>query len=174
MKKGKMRNAVGVLAASFVILSAMPTSAAWWNKGAVTAEAETKTAYAFTYKETVINLNQEAAPVIKALGGNPKCFEQQSCAYQGMDRIYTYEGFELGTYPVNGKDCISSVYFLDNTVATQEGIKIGSSYEDMVKAYGKDYKEQNGVYRYRLGNSELSIYTTNGTVDAVEYQVITE
>lgn len=40
-----------------------------------------------------------------------------------------------------------------------------------IKAYGKGYEEQFGVYRYVLGNSELSIYTTNKVVDAIEYQI---
>lgn len=174
MKRKSMRTAVGIAAICMAVMTASPAAVVWGKTAPTAAAAETKTAYAFKSGETVMSLNQEAAPVIKALGAYKKCFEQQSCAYQGMDKIYTYSGFELGTYPVKGKDCISSIYFTDSTVSTQEGIKIGSTYDDMIKAYGDGYKEEYGVYRYTLGDSELSIYTTKKIVDAIEYQVITK
>lgn len=173
MKKWK-RMMAGVLAAGLMMTVSMPVYAGiFGNKKSTTAtEAATeKTEYALTYKETEIHLNKEAAPILKALGKYESCFEQQSCAYQGMDKIYTYPGIELGTYPVNGKEHISSIYFIDDTVSTQEGIKLGSTYDEMVKAYGKEYTEEFGVYRYVLGKTELSIYTTNKVVDAIEYQI---
>lgn len=174
MKKKSTRIAMGMAALCMTVMTVQPAAAAWGKAAPTAAVTETKTSYAFTFGETVMNLNQEAAPVIKALGAYKKCFEQQSCAYQGMDKIYTYEGFELGTYPVKGKDCISSIYFTDSTVSTQEGIKIGSTYDEMVKAYGDGYKEEFGVYRYTLGETELSVYTTKKIVDAIEYQIITK
>ena len=75
-------------------------------------------------------------------------------------------------YPVKGVDKISFVYLMDNTVSTPEGIKVGSTTAQVIEAYGKEYDEQFGVYRYVLGNTELSIYTTNGLVDAIEYQIV--
>lgn len=171
MKKNA-RLLAGVLALGMMASVSTPAYAGLigGTKSAVVTAAE-KTEYALTYKKTEIRLNTEAASVLKALGTYDSCFEQQSCAYQGMDKIYTYPGIELGTYPVKGKEYISSVYFTDDSVSTQEGIKIGSSYDDMVKAMGKGYTEEFGVYRYVLGKTELSIYTTNKVVDAVEYQI---
>ena len=83
-----------------------------WKSGKETAEEKD---YNFVYDKTTIALGAEAAPVLQALGTPEKTFEQDSCAYQGKDKVYTYKGFEVSTYPVNGKECIASVYFLDNT-----------------------------------------------------------
>ena len=77
----------------------------------------------------------------------------------------------MGVYPSGGVDKVSYVTLVDDTVATPEGIKIGSKVEDVTAAYGKDYEEEFGVYRYTLGGSLLSIFTTNGVVDGVEYQI---
>ena len=58
------------------------------------------------------------------------------------------------------------------TAATQEGVQTGSKKEDVIKAYGKDYKEDFGTLRYTLGNCQLSFYMTNGAVDAIEYVLV--
>ena len=54
----------------------------------------------------------------------------------GIDKIYTYNSFELDTYPLDGEDFISSVLFKDDTVTTMEGIGIGDSVEKLTETYG--------------------------------------
>jgi hypothetical protein len=77
----------------------------------------------------------EAIPVIEGLGQPAGYFEAPSCAYQGIDKTYTYAAFELITYPLGGKDFIQDIYFLDGTVYTEEGIHIGSTKAEVVAAY---------------------------------------
>lgn len=164
-----MKKQLSVLLLSGILMAgaAMPVAAA----ANTTTVAED--AYSFKSGETVIKMNEAAAPLIAALGKEEKYFEADSCAFQGKDKTYTYKGFELSTYPVKGKDYVNSIYFLDSTVSTPEGIKIGSTYNDMVSAYGKEYKEQNGVYRYTKGNAELSIYTdSKKKITGIEYLAI--
>lgn len=174
MKKGKQ---LLVAAGVMMMVAAVPmTSYAFGWKGAAKEEtaAAQETTYDFLSGTVKVTMGEEAAPVLKELGAAKKTFEQDSCAYQGKDKVYTYDGFEISTYPVKNKETIASVYFLDNTVATPEGIKIGSKKQDIINTYGKDYKEEFGVYRYTAGSTELVIYTTNDVVDAVEYLVVTQ
>jgi len=171
-KTGKRLLAV---AGIVVMTASVPmTSYAFGWKNSTQETAAQETVYDFISGTTRVSMGAEAAPVLKALGTPKKTFEQDSCAYQGKDKVYTYDGFEVSTYPVKGKETIASVYFLDDTAATPEGIKIGSKKQDVVNAYGNDYKEEFGVYRYTSGQTELVIYTTNGVVDAVEYLVIAQ
>ena len=76
--------------------------------------------------------------------------------------------------PASGKECVESIYIAgtSGTAATQEGVQTGSKKEDVIKAYGKDYKEDFGTLRYTLGNCQLSFYMTNGAVDAIEYVLV--
>ncbi len=148
---------------------------------AETAEAETTAAaaasadgYTFVVGDVTVIMGAEAAPILEKLGEPEKTFEQDSCAYQGKDIVYTYKGFELSTYPADGKDCVASVYVLDDTVATAEGIRIGSTADDVREAYKDNYTEEFGVYRMTDGRTELIIYTTNDIVDGIEYLVVTE
>lgn len=165
------------VAAGIMVLAAatpMTSYAFGWKNSAKETAAAQETAYDFVSGTVKVSMGTEAAPVLKELGAAKKTFEQDSCAYQGKDMVYTYDGFEISTYPVKGKETIASVYFLDDTVSTPEGIRIGSKKQDVIDAYGKEYKEEFGVYRYSAGQTELVIYTTNGIVDAVEYLVITQ
>lgn len=172
MKKSGLRTWAAVLVLGMTLSQAVPAQAGLfsWKKSSSEAKEE-KTAYTFVSNDTTILLDTEAAPVIKALGTPKKTFEQDSCAYQGKDKVYTYAGFQLGVYPVKGVDKISFVYLMDNTVSTPEGIKVGSTAAQVIEAYGKEYEEQFGVYHYVLGNTELSIYMANGLVEAIEYQI---
>ncbi len=128
--------------------------------------------YEFVYGETRIVLAEDASAALSALGEADSVFEQDSCAYQGKDRVYSYSDFELSTYPSGKEERIASVYFLNDKVQTEEGIKIGSAYDDMVKAYGRNYTEENEVYRYVRQGTELSFYMKNGKIDAVEYLAV--
>ena len=113
-----------------------------------------------------------AKDILTALGKAEKESEVNSCACQGKLKTYSYKGFEVSTIQDKGTDIISSVYILDKTVSTPEGISIGSSKDDVLRIYGKDCKENKGVYIYSLGNSELNIFTTNNLVDGIEYLYI--
>lgn len=156
-----------------VMAAAMPiTSYGWGFKKTETTAAVQEVKYEFKTDKATVSMGAEAAPVIQALGTDVKTFEQESCAYQGKDVVYLYKGFELSTYPVNGKQCIASIFFSDGTVSTPEGIKIGSTKQEVLKAYGSNYKEEFGVYHYTAGNTELVICTTKDVVDSIEYLVI--
>jgi len=128
--------------------------------------------YSFKSGNTAVNMGAAAKDILTALGKAEKESEVNSCACQGKLKTYSYKGFEVSTIQDKGTDIISSVYILDKTVSTPEGISIGSSKEDVLRIYGKDCKENKGVYIYSLGNSELNIFTTNNVVDGIEYLYI--
>lgn len=128
-----------------------------------------KEGYFFEYKDIKIGINDEAAPILEALGEPMHYFEAPSCAFEGMDKIYSYSGFEFTTYTKDDKDYISSIVFLDDTVTTREGITLNASLEDIVAAYGSDYVESFNQYSYSDGNCVLSFIIEDGEVVAVEY-----
>ena len=118
-----------VLGMAAVLASAPQTAMAAVK---TTTAATANTGYAFTVKDTRVVINQDASTALSKLGKAKSVFEQNSCAYQGKDKVYSYDGFEISTYPVGKKEYVSSVYILDGTVQTEEGIKIGSGSKDVV------------------------------------------
>lgn len=117
----------------------------------------------------LLTADMEAAPVINALGEPENYFEAPSCAFMGVDKIYTYSHFEIDTYPDGGTDKISMILFLDDLVATPEGICIGMTIDDVKRVYGNGYEEINGACVYKKNNTKLTFLVKNGEISSIEY-----
>ncbi len=130
--------------------------------------------FVFDYNGTSIIVNTDVEPVLKELGEPLDYFEAESCAFQGLDKTYYYNGFELTTYPNSEDDYISSIYFQDDSVSTSEGIYIGSSVDDVLKAYGEDYSGGENAYIYTKGDTSLTIITQDDEVISITYQALVE
>ena len=128
--------------------------------------------FSFTSNGIKILMNSEASEILLALGDPIDHFEAPSCAFKGIDRFYLYPGYELSTYPLDGKDYISSVVFMDDTVSTEEGISIGATKEEVIKAYGNEYEESGNLYIYRAGNSKLAFVINDDYVENITYTAI--
>jgi hypothetical protein len=128
--------------------------------------------YEFVSNGVNIQMLAEADAVLSELGEESTYFEAESCAYQGMDKIYTYSGFELRTNEIDKKDFVTSVLLVDDSVATPEGVSLFMTKEDMVKAYGDDYVEELGLYTYTMGNSMLSFLIKDNEITSIEYTAV--
>ncbi len=135
-------------------------------------EAAGSDAYVFQSGDVTIAMNAEAAPIVEALGEYDDYFESESCAFDGLDKQYTYGSFILKTYPLEDVDYVSSVEIRDDLVSTPEGISIGSTAEDVVAAYGEPAEE--GTYSYTKGDCTLLLLVQDGAVTSIQYTAITE
>ena len=95
--------------------------------------------------------------------------EVSSCSFEGLDKTYKYDHYEVTTYPVDGKDKVYLIYFLDDEISTTEGLKLSDSYNDMISKYGEKYKKEGNLYTYTLGKTNLNIIVENGFVTSIEY-----
>ena len=116
--------------------------------------------YVFTYKGTTIQVDADAAPIVEALGEPASYYEAASCAFEGLDKIYSYSGFELNTYPSGEKDLVSAVVFRDDSVSTAEGVCIGDTL---------DCTEEDGMLVYEKDGMKLC-FILKEDVAAIEYR----
>ncbi len=144
------------------------------NGKSVTKAAGKATGYSFESKGITIAMKDKVAPILKKLGKENDYFEADSCAFQGKEKTYTYNGFELHTYEKNKVDYVASIDFLDDTVSTKEGISLASNLEDVLKAYGNKYTEKSGVYTYVKDKVKLIITINNQKVEEIKYVAIEE
>ena len=131
----------------------------------------------FTYKDCPLPMNAEFGPLLDYLGEPDSYFEAASCAFDGLDKTYTYGGVEIITYPDESKedvDYISSVRLLDNSVSTPEGVTIGSSEAEVTAAYGEDREEYGQQVEYENGDCVLSILFEGGKAISVEYTAVND
>lgn len=128
--------------------------------------------FIFTSNGVEVKMNAEADPIVEALGEPVSSYEAPSCAFQGTDYIYTYDGFQINTYPLNDVNYVSSVVLISDAVSTPEGLEIGGTLEDMVAAYGEDYTEEYGMYTYTRGDSQLAVLIGDGAITSIEYLAV--
>jgi hypothetical protein len=155
--------------------------------GVVPIEAETETGegetkndtpqtskgYYFVYNDVNIELGLPVAGIVDELGPARDFYSYPSCAFEGDEKTYVYDGFEITTYMryVGDTDRIYALVFWDDSVATVEGLRIGDSYEEMVAAYGTEYEEIPGCYVYVREGIALSFSLQDNVIVSITYFV---
>lgn len=137
-------------------------------------QAEKEAGYVFAYEGTEIQMGQLMSEYLDALGEPISYFEAASCAFDGLDKMYSYNSFQITTYPVDDKDYVGSITFLDDMVETKEGVSLFETKADMIAAYGEDYVDENGVFVYYYnGDKEgmrLCFILSGDEIISIEYQ----
>ena len=131
--------------------------------------------YKFDLKGTTISMNAEMAPIVEKLGEADNYFESESCAFQGMDKVYTYGSVVITTYPENEIDYVYTIELKDDTVTTQEGLYIVATKADVIAIYGEATTATDNALVYEKDDSKLSFIMDDGTtVSSITYTAITE
>jgi hypothetical protein len=99
-------------------------------------------------------------------------FESPSCAFEGVDITYFYQGFELTTYPDNGKEHVLSVVLTDDSVTTPEGVYLGGTLADIERGHGKDYMLEGGQVTYTNGRGKLVFTLEDDAITGIMYTLI--
>ena len=134
-------------------------------------DAAAQAAYVFQSGEAAVTAGDDMAQVLPALGEPKSYFEAPSCAFDGLDKTYTYPGFVITTQPEGEKDLVNAVVLTDDSVTTPEGIYIGSSPEDVRGAYGTPAEEGETALIYTRGGVKLTFILENGKVCSIEYLI---
>ena len=128
----------------------------------------------YTVRGVDVLMNAEAAPVLEALGEPVSFTEEASCAFTGLDKTYNYGGFFLQTYPIGEQDYIYSVWLMDDSSTTPEGIYIGATQAEVEAAYGADSFNGSNAYILKGTTSTLTIILTDGVVSSIQYDAVVE
>ncbi len=169
-----MKNMKKILAATTLVMALGLTACGGSDSGSSSGGSSSGGGYSFTSGSTKIEMGADASKVVDALGEADEYFESESCAFEGLDKVYTYPGFKLNTYPVDDKDYVLSVVFMDDTVATDEGISIGSTKDEVTEAYGDASEESGTKLVYENGDTELVIGLNGDSVSSVEIDAVVE
>lgn len=133
------------------------------------APAANSNSYVFQSGTATVSIDQDMAEVLAALGEPKSCFEAESCAFEGLDKTYTYSGFVINTRPDGEKDYVSSIVLTDDSVTTPEGVYIGSTAADVTAAYGESDSALDTLLTYTKGGCVLNFILDGGTVISIEY-----
>ena len=129
---------------------------------------EENEAYEFVSGSAAVRVNADMADVLAALGDPISYFEAESCAFEGLDKTYTYAGFVVSTRPEGEKDLVNSILLTDDSVTTKEGIYVGSAKADVIAAYG-EVDVLGVLMSYTKGDCTLNIILEGDKVLSIEY-----
>lgn len=179
MKKLAMLLIAGVLACGLMVGcgdSGASSDAQQSGDAATSQDTQTTKGDVYTYdlNGTKVALHAEMAPIVEDLGEADSYFESESCAFQGLDKVYTYGSVVITTYPVDNVDYVYSIELKDDTVETAEGICIGASKDDVTAAYGDPAEDTGTALVYEKGESTLSFILEDDAVSSIVYTAVTE
>lgn len=161
---------IGAMALSFVACGgSSDTKVIEGSSTTSSTEAAGTPGYVFSYNGIDMPVDSDVAPVLEKLGEPKKEFTSPSCAGQGDGHLYTYDDFEIQTYPEGDKDLILYVSFRTDNVATAEGIDLSSSKDDIVAAYGEPTSEETSSMKYEKDGVSLVFIFDGDSLISIEY-----
>ena len=92
-----------------------------------------------------------------------------SCAFDGEERVYHYSGFDLYTECEGGKEVISRIVLTSDTASTERGIRVGDSFHEVVRSYGRDYDKSGENIEYDGARCKLQFFFRDGVVASIKY-----
>ncbi len=115
-------------------------------------------AYKFVYNGYEIAPGSKADSALAAFGDDYDRMEVASCAYQGVDIIYTYPNFTLYAFSDNGVEYIN-VIEVEDPIIDCGGFSVGDNISAVKAVYGEPEVEDDYGVLYRSGDTELQIST---------------
>jgi len=137
-----------------------------------TPETPAPQGFTFTTQGVTIHMDQNMEEVLDQLGEPLGIFEAPSCAFDGIDRIFSFPGVQIHTYPLDDLDFVHTISIRDDSVTTANGIYLGSSWNDVLAAYGSEYDQDFGMFRFTIGQTTLSFFIEDDMVTGILYELI--
>ncbi len=125
--------------------------------------------YTFRHNNTTVAIGDRADDAVAALGAYRDLEQSGSCGFDQQDRTYDYGGFELFAAYEDGAHRVHTISLYDDTVATPEGIRIGSSRDDVIEIYGEADEKDSGNLLYKGEGMTLTIFFEGDTVSEIVY-----
>ena len=126
--------------------------------------------YRFSYNGFEIVPGAKVDTALDAFGDDYDRMEVASCAYQGVDIVYTYPGFTLYAYTDAGVEYIN-VIEITNSLINCGGISVGDSIKKAKELYGEPTVGDDFGVLYHDGKTDLQISTDGvDTIVAIVYK----
>ena len=112
------------------------------------AKKDNTAAFGFNNGELTLTPGDKFNAEADSLSETTAYMEAASGYFDGLDKVFTYEGYEVTTFPKEDGDYIQDINISSETIKTDKGIGVGSSLSDVENAYGKGYTISGKMYEY--------------------------
>lgn len=126
--------------------------------------------FSFVYNDATVKIGDSEEEALKALGNWASYNLSESCGgFAGKDYIYYYKGFSVYTTPDRNGNIINMIELTSDEVAIPNGLTIGSSRKDVVKAMGSEGTAQGESLVYTNGTVKLTFILRDDSVTNIQY-----
>lgn len=154
----------------FVLICGILISLTACGEEKTKTEAKSKASSGFLIKYKGVDITPGKSFDETEISETAEKSEIPSCAFDGVDKVYTYPEVEITVAEIDGKDTIYSVYFIDENIATNEGVKISDPKDFMLEKYGNDYENSLSTkFDYVKNGVTLSFIVENDIITGIEY-----
>ncbi|MCR5067330.1 MAG: hypothetical protein K6A14_04640 [Erysipelotrichaceae bacterium] len=104
----------------------------------------------------------------------PPCdesFDETDCAFGDKVTYYEYGDYEVMVCYINGEAYIYEVFLLSPDIKTKEGLALGDSYDDMIKAMGEPVRTEDITYYYQKGKTVYAFVVADGSISTISYSL---
>jgi hypothetical protein len=88
--------------------------------------------------------------IIAVFGDGYEYSEAISCLYEGLDKSFIYDIAEFYTYPARNGDYVNEIYVSSQEVASSRGMRVGSTRDGVIAAYGEPAEDTGSLLIYEL------------------------
>ena len=121
-----------------------------------------------TFRDAELTVGMLESEALAALGDDFTLSESESCAGEGMDRMYTYPSLRLYVFaPAKGVATVTSVSYTDDGAETAQGLHIGCSSTEVTAALGEADETRDTRLCYRRDGSVLTFTLRDGRVSGI-------
>ncbi len=136
------------------------------------ADTSMENEYGFTYNGYKIYPGMPASEALAICGDDYDQREDASCAGQGVDVAYMYQGFTLGAYRDQGVELIEVIQ-IDDSIIDCGGFHVGDSLKDTKALLGTPTSEYEFGAAYKGTKTQLELLTDGvDTINEIVYRVI--
>lgn len=117
-----------------------------------------------------ITVDMDMDELAGQIGESKSIFEAPSCAGEGISYLYDYSSYEIETYPsADGKNRIGYIVLKDDLAATEEGIDLSMTKQDVIRIYGEEYEESANGFTYEKQGMKLNFVFDGDNIISIEY-----
>ncbi len=124
--------------------------------------------YFFVSLGVAFTVGDDADRVIGELGEPNSVSKAPSCAGEGQDELYIYNGFRIYAHRNSHSCLVSAIELTNDTVATPEGVRIGDKSERISEIYGEGEKNKGSV-EYVSEGCRVRFILRDGKVTMIKY-----
>lgn len=118
--------------------------------------------------DVLVNTGDDINTLLDKLGSPDDFVQARSCLYDGDDKVFTYGGIVIYTYP-NGAEDIVYLIEVEGDEKLLSGIGVGSTWTDMIAAYGEEYVVYDPMVSYEISETAcISFQMENNVISFVE------